>query len=789
MKITPFVCAALLFGAAPLSAQTALVRHAPTLNGTVEGSVQQMLPEAVTLNGGAVVTLDLFVPGSPSIRQNGQPTYAGTLDGSGANTPTNYQVTVNGSARLRHVVRRTDAVTLPSVATPATPTGTATVTVNTAGQSVSWGTLRNLTLNGGVGQLAVPPGAYGDFTANGGSGFILGVAGSTQPSVYNFQHLTLNGATQVQVVGPVIVNVANGFNANGTLGAAGNAGWLTLNIAAGGLTLNGGATFNGFVLAPSGTVIVGGNSVLVGGVISDRLTVNGGGVLRLQAAQAPNQPPTVTLTGPNDGAAIPFGTAIPFEATAADADGTVSKVEFFVDGVPLATDTTAPFAYAWENAPSGPHTLTARATDNQGAANTSPPRTITVLEVPATLPYLAGFESSEGYVLGPLDGQKGWNASSNTVVTDADFVTGTRSALVPGGAPPLTLSRAFAAHPADSVVFLDYHGLPFAAVSEAASAKFDTTGSSRIAFVNSAGSGRVSVFNGDGSGGGVWQIVPGIVALDGAGIAADWIRLTARLDYGSHKWDFYLNGRLAAYDLGFAQSAQSSLGAFSLTGHTSAPTLLDDFLSAGMNPLFADADRDGMEDAWESTHGLNPALNDRNGDLDGDTITNIQEYFLGTNPSSIDSDNDGLTDAAERSLGSNPIVADTDGDGMPDGWEQSHGLNPLSAGDATSDSDGDGVPSLEEFLQGNNPQDYYNGVLPQVISLVGVDGELGPDDTLQVKVTDSAGQPLANAPVVFIAQSGGHQLAATRTGPASGEVTVRSGSDGIAKAYVRGGSN
>jgi hypothetical protein len=48
---------------------------------------------------------------------------------------------------------------------------------------------------------------------------------------------------------------------------------------------------------------------------------------------------------------------------------------------------------------------------------------------------------------------------------------------------------------------------------------------------------------------------------------------------------------------------------------------------------------------------------------------------------------------------------------------------------------------------------------------------------------------LANAPVTFTATAGGHQLAATANGPAMAEVEVRTGPDGIARAYVRGGTN
>lgn len=45
-------------------------------------------------------------------------------------------------------------------------------------------------------------------------------------------------------------------------------------------------------------------------------------------------------------------------------------------------------------------------------------------------------------------------------------------------------------------------------------------------------------------------------------------------------------------------------------------------------PAPADRDRDGMADAWEQAHGLNPAdPNDRNADQDGDGYTNLEEYL------------------------------------------------------------------------------------------------------------------------------------------------------------------
>lgn len=264
---------------------TALVRHAPTLNAGLDGSLQLLSGENTTLNGNAWVSGDLLVPGTPNVRLNGSPHYGGTVDDLGATTPTGYTITLNGNAVLRQVVRRVDPIQMPTVATPPLPTGTVNVVLNSPGQSVSnWTTLRNLTLNGSAGFRSIPPGTYGNFSANGSSGFVFGIAGATEPAVYNLQSLTLNtqpggGSSPLQVVGPVIITLANGAVINGTSGSSSHPEWLTLRFASGGLTLNGNVSFSGDVIAPNGTVTLNGNSELNGTVTADRLTLNGTSML------------------------------------------------------------------------------------------------------------------------------------------------------------------------------------------------------------------------------------------------------------------------------------------------------------------------------------------------------------------------------------------------------------------------------------------------------------------------------------------------------------------------------
>jgi uncharacterized protein (DUF1800 family) len=117
--------------------------------------------------------------------------------------------------------------------------------------------------------------------------------------------------------------------------------------------------------------------------------------------------------------------------------------------------------------------------------------------------------------------------------------------------------------------------------------------------------------------------------------------------------------------------------------------------------LDLDSDGSGIPDWYEMKYGLEPgtaAL--AAADSDGDGLSNLQEYQLGTDPHKADTDGDGLSDAQEWVLGTNPLSADTDGDGLSDGAEV-NGLfhtNPKLA-----DSDGDGVSDFNEIALGTDP--------------------------------------------------------------------------------------
>ncbi len=86
-----------------------------------------------------------------------------------------------------------------------------------------------------------------------------------------------------------------------------------------------------------------------------------------------NALPSVALTSPAQGATFVAPASIALEATAADSDGTIAKVDFYANGTLVGTDTTgpAPYTFAWTNVAAGTYALTAVATDNQGARQTS----------------------------------------------------------------------------------------------------------------------------------------------------------------------------------------------------------------------------------------------------------------------------------------------------------------------------------------------------------------------------------------------------------------------------------
>ncbi len=144
----------------------------------------------------------------------------------------------------------------------------------------------------------------------------------------------------------------------------------------------------------------------------------------------------------------------------------------------------------------------------------------------------------------------------------------------------------------------------------------------------------------------------------------------------------------------------------------------------GCTPDISDSDGDGMPDGWEVMHALpssdpasctldplhgtdaetDPDNDGFDADNDGsleemEMLTNLEEFFYGTDPSNNDTDFDGLSDGQQLYL------EDFDGDTLPNSWEELHYLDPFSGDDELWDSDGDGLSNLEEWGFGTHPTD------------------------------------------------------------------------------------
>jgi RHS repeat-associated protein len=91
-----------------------------------------------------------------------------------------------------------------------------------------------------------------------------------------------------------------------------------------------------------------------------------------------NALPTVSITSPGNGALFNAPATIAVGANATDADGTVTKVEFFDGGTLIGTATSAPYTATLSNVAAGTHALSAKATDNLGATTTSSTVSVTV---------------------------------------------------------------------------------------------------------------------------------------------------------------------------------------------------------------------------------------------------------------------------------------------------------------------------------------------------------------------------------------------------------------------------
>lgn len=135
--------------------------------------------------------------------------------------------------------------------------------------------------------------------------------------------------------------------------------------------------------------------------------------------------PTVTLTGPANGASFNVPATIELTADANDADGTIARVEFHHGGVKLGEDTTVPYSFTWSGVTSGSYTVTSTAIDDSGRATLSNLVTFSVVNpsnVPPTVALTAPADSAS--VTAPFT-LTATASDSDGTVTKVEFFQGT----------------------------------------------------------------------------------------------------------------------------------------------------------------------------------------------------------------------------------------------------------------------------------------------------------------------------------------------------------------------------
>ncbi|WP_415923228.1 hypothetical protein [Steroidobacter sp.] len=170
---------------------------------------------------------------------------------------------------------------------------------------------------------------------------------------------------------------------------------------------------------------------------------------------------------------------------------------------------------------------------------------------------------------------------------------------------------------------------------------------------------------------------------------------------------------------------------------------------------FYDQDNDTLPRWWEQLYGLSDAnAADALGDLDGDGVSNADEFAHHSNPSVVDTDGDGLTDQQEIvTYSTNPARADSDSDGLNDYDEVvTHQSDPWD-----TDSDDDGYTDLDEVLYGGDPNDA--SVLPQPLNSYSQSFENNPT------LTAWAATPYSDADWTITTAAARTGTASLRSGP------------------------
>ena len=190
---------------------------------------------------------------------------------------------------------------------------------------------------------------------------------------------------------------------------------------------NGATLLNTDLSAPysfSWANVAAGNYSITAKATDNLNAVTTSSVFNITVNASGNTAPTITLAAPTVSGNAPA--TVSLSATAADANGSVIKVEFFNGATLLNTDLSSPYSFSWTNVAAGTYSITAKATDNLNAVTTSSVRVVTVNGAVNAAPTLS-FNTTASKYVDLASGNVSCvmnNPSDPVIVTGLDFNVG-----------------------------------------------------------------------------------------------------------------------------------------------------------------------------------------------------------------------------------------------------------------------------------------------------------------------------------------------------------------------------
>jgi len=357
-----------------------------------EGSVVCKL-DSINLGVTATVTIvtkagdgGLIIPLQGQVINNTAHVLANEADSNSANNTATTAITVLSDSNLAPTISITSPSSGNMFVGPANITINATVadsdgTISTVeffdnGQSIGLGTAsgaNQYTFNwtnvafGNHSLIAIA-------TDNGG-----------KTAVSNAANIIVNGLANVSITSPA---AEAGFTAPANISILASA-WYSggsSTISKVDLYANGNfvgtGTYNGTQYSITWTNAYSGSYLLTAAATDNSGVVTVSNPVRIYVNLRVNQSPVISITSPVAGATYTTPTSVTMTATATDSDGSVSGVDFYADGAFIGNGALSgpnQYSFTWPNVIIGNHTLTAVATDNEGATTNSTDVTIRVV--------------------------------------------------------------------------------------------------------------------------------------------------------------------------------------------------------------------------------------------------------------------------------------------------------------------------------------------------------------------------------------------------------------------------